>query len=357
MSILLDAVTRNKQQQMGTHADPVMTPRAQLQQVQSQKVPWQKLTLLCVAIGIAVGSAWGLAQWREPSAVVRQSDNHSSDVHPAEMNPLSAASPEMDPRSNAMATQTRLAVADDETTGVQLAGKVALPMAKAYVDPDVAAREQAYYAQVHNQHQASTVNTRLFNDDAFSANGEPSTPDSFDDTRVSDVNEPIYPSNAEQYENEPIMLGANANRRGLAELEALKRQVDVAASDVGLESAPMRDENNLVAAFQAALADVEKDKALAAPMSSAKLAPIEAPAKADDYPKYGQLPAGLQLQVPEFNIVAHVYATDPSQRWLNVDGAELQQGDSIKGKLKIIEIRPRDVVLEIAGTEFKVPAI
>ncbi|MGL5669484.1 MAG: general secretion pathway protein GspB, partial [Shewanella sp.] len=77
----------------------------------------------------------------------------------------------------------------------------------------------------------------------------------------------------------------------------------------------------------------------------------------DDIPKYGQLPAGLQLQVPEFNIVAHVYSTDASQRWLNVDGAELQEGDQIGGKLKIIAIRPRDVVLEIQGTQFRVPAI
>ncbi|MDN5370437.1 MAG: ral secretion pathway protein, partial [Shewanella sp.] len=52
-----------------------------------------------------------------------------------------------------------------------------------------------------------------------------------------------------------------------------------------------------------------------------------------------------------------MYATDPTKRWLNVDGKELQEGDKIKSKLKIIEIRPRDVVLDIQGTRFKVPAI
>ena len=151
---------------------------------------------------------------------------------------------------------------------------------------------------------------------------------------------------------QPMMLGANANESGLASLEALRQQVSAAAEDVGLETNKSRDEDKLVASFQNALKDVEYTNAAETNVTEAKLDPIPKTA-ADDIPKYGQLPAGLQLQV----IVAHVYSSDPTQRWLNVDGAELQEGDMIAGKLKIISIRPRDIVLDIQGTQFKVPAI
>ncbi|MBO2650691.1 general secretion pathway protein GspB [Shewanella algae] len=156
-------------------------------------------------------------------------------------------------------------------------------------------------------------------------------------------------------DDEPIILGANPNRRGLEVLESLKRQVNEAAEDVGLSSAESRRQDELVAQFQAALADVEHRHSAEKPVSPPELDPI--PKAEEEVPPYGGLPAGLQLQVPEFEISAHVYASEPSKRWLNVEGAELQEGDSIKGQLKIVEIRPRDVVLEIQGQKFRVPAI
>ncbi|QTE92957.1 general secretion pathway protein GspB [Shewanella algae] len=156
-------------------------------------------------------------------------------------------------------------------------------------------------------------------------------------------------------DDEPIILGANPNRRGLEVLESLKRQVNEAAEDVGLSSAESRRQDELVAQFQAALADVEHRHSAEKPVSPPELDPI--PKTEEEVPPYGGLPAGLQLQVPEFEISAHVYASEPSKRWLNVEGAELQEGDSIKGQLKIVEIRPRDVVLEIQGQKFRVPAI
>lgn len=174
-----------------------------------------------------------------------------------------------------------------------------------------------------------------------------------------------------QHSAEPVILGANANEQGKALLASLQNEVQQAAKDVGLstktevtkvetqakqiESRHGAD-NNLLAAFEQALKEVEAEKSVAKPVTKPKLDPIPATPK-DTIPSYGQLPAGVQLQVPEFNINAHVYASDPSQRWLNVDGQELQQGDKINGKLDIIEIRPRDIVLAIDGYQFKVPAV
>ena len=136
-------------------------------------------------------------------------------------------------------------------------------------------------------------------------------------------------------------------------------QVNTAAQEVDFASvkAPSIDErNNLLAAFEVALKDVEFEQSVNQQVTEAKLDPIPRPNN-QQIPSYGDLPASVQLQVPEFNINAHVYSSEPNNRWLNVDGVELQQGDMIKNKLTIIEIRPRDIVLDINGEQFRVPAI
>ncbi|GGI95690.1 general secretion pathway protein GspB [Shewanella hanedai] len=318
MSILLDAVTRAKQQDLNIHLDPVLTPRAQYDQLQKTKNSGLLLLLSGIIISLLVVIIWlGRSQFMstevnvEPeksAAVLVSSDTDHKEV-----------------------VQTKITV--KPVSGVQLAGKVALPLA----------------ATMPVRYQA------------------PIAPQTAPVTRTVTSQSPNQGSDA-------IVLGAHANHKGQELLASLKSQVNSAAEDVGLrqttstpepkqsqskaETKPRdyQSERNLLAAFEAALKEVEVSNSVATPVTAEKLDPIPTPEQ-DSLPKYGQLPAVLQLQVPEFNINAHVYSSDPNNRWLNVDGAELQQGDKIGGKLEIVEIRPRDVVLSIQGTEFKVPAI
>uniref|UniRef100_Q0HSE4 General secretion pathway protein B n=1 Tax=Shewanella sp. (strain MR-7) TaxID=60481 RepID=Q0HSE4_SHESR len=371
MSILLDAVTRNKQQQTSPLPDAVLTPRASYPTARKSAFPVAKLSLLAVAVALGVGVAWGLANWQQQHSqlivkaheVPAGSSNSSqanasnliaekaSQTGSALLTTLQQSKPEGINASAGNATSASLQ--DDlstqmtvESSGFRLAGKVALP--REQILNEVSSNPQAYSSA--NTSSTSTATASV------SASTDPSYDDYLATSAALDETsrEQLVPH--ETAESEPIMLGANANRQGLATLEALREQVNAAAADVGLETAQSRKEDELVANFQDALKDVEYVKAAKTPVTEPKLDPIPK-VENDDIPKYGQLPAGLQLQVPEFNIVAHVYSTDASQRWLNVDGAELQEGDKIGGKLKIIAIRPRDVVLEIQGTQFRVPAI
>ncbi|ABI39966.1 general secretion pathway protein B [Shewanella sp. MR-4] len=377
MSILLDAVTRNKQQQTSPLPDAVLTPRASYPSARKSAFPVAKLSLLAVAVALGVGVAWGVANWQQQHSqlivkayeVPAGSSNSSqanasnliaekaSQTGSALLTTLQQSKPEGTNASAGNATSASLQ--DDlstqmtvESSGFRLAGKVALP--REQVLNEAPANVQSY--------QYPNMSSALSTTASASASADPSYDDYLatsaaldETTRTQQPSvEDIAPQ--ETSESEPIMLGANANRQGLATLEALREQVNAAAADVGLETAQSRKEDELVANFQDALKDVEYVKAAKTPVTEPKLDPIPK-VENDDIPKYGQLPAGLQLQVPEFNIVAHVYSTDASQRWLNVDGAELQEGDQIGGKLKIIAIRPRDVVLEIQGTQFRVPAI
>ncbi|MBP6517401.1 MULTISPECIES: general secretion pathway protein GspB [unclassified Shewanella] len=354
MSILLDAVTRNKQQQQSPLPDAVMTPRANYPQPRKSGVPIGKLSLLVVAVAAGIGVAWGLSVWNKTRLP------HSDTVAVANVLPSISSLPpstgiKNELQSTAVGSASELQVEPSAASGVRLAGKVALPRTQTLPELTVSVVSNAPEMNASANITTNSVGMPA-QSDSNSGFSDSSYADYMSTSAQVDAasQEAVVP--AETQAQQPMMLGANANESGLASLEALRQQVSAAAEDVGLETNKSRDEDKLVASFQNALKDVEYVNAAETNVTEAKLDPIPKTA-VDEIPKYGQLPAGLQLQVPEFNIVAHVYSSDPAQRWLNVDGAELQEGDMIAGKLKIISIRPRDIVLDIQGTQFKVPAI
>ncbi|GAB1048536.1 MAG: general secretion pathway protein GspB [Shewanella algae] len=386
MSILLDAVTRAKQQEMGEQLDPVLTPRAQYRRQSSASSYLKPLAVLVAAVLAGGALAWG---W------------HSLDTNKKPLAPetssvggqASQQQARQQDESQGYKQPTQAAeVAEQGATEVRLAGKVALPMAQPIPQtqavqsrtiqsqntlPQNAQAEnratinqssvnqgsisqssinQSGEAEIAARQSPASINAQSTGSDLLAASvAEAAKELQFAQLQADGSATVNQPQEMPAADDEPIILGANPNRRGLEVLESLKRQVNEAAEDVGLSSAESRRQDELVAQFQAALADVEHRHSAEKPVSPPELDPI--PKAEEEVPPYGGLPAGLQLQVPEFEISAHVYASEPSKRWLNVEGAELQEGDSIKGQLKIVEIRPRDVVLEIQGQKFRVPAI
>ncbi|GAB1123848.1 MAG: general secretion pathway protein GspB [Shewanella algae] len=386
MSILLDAVTRAKQQEMGEQLDPVLTPRAQYRRHSSASRYLTPLAVLVAAVLAGGALAWGwhsLDTNKKPLAPETSSVGGQASQQQAR---------QQDESQGYKQPTQAVEVAEQGATEVRLAGKVALPMAQPIPQTQAVQSRTIQSqntlpqnAQAENRAtiNQSSVNQGSINQSSINQSGEAEiaarqSPASVNaqstgsDLLAASVAEAAkelqfaqlqadgsatvnQPQEMPAADDEPIILGANPNRRGLEVLESLKRQVNEAAEDVGLSSAESRRQDELVAQFQAALADVEHRHSAEKPVSPPELDPI--PKAEEEVPPYGGLPAGLQLQVPEFEISAHVYASEPSKRWLNVEGAELQEGDSIKGQLKIVEIRPRDVVLEIQGQKFRVPAI
>ncbi|QQX81354.1 general secretion pathway protein GspB [Shewanella sp. KX20019] len=339
MSILLDAVTRDKQQSQGIQHDVVLTPRAQYQAVNHQHKAAKRAAIFALLLLLTVAVAWLLSQ-----VVMQQNLANSKLAVASEQN---VASTQFN-RQSASSDQFQ---ANDSS--VKLAGKVALPVARAMPYTGTPVSQISLSATSNQLKPSDTVVTQT------NAEGNDLLAALLKAQQSVEAGESPAQVNPQAMSNEDaIILGANANQRGQDMLASLQYEVDLAAADVGLDSkAKPQSDNNLVAAFEAALKDIERENAIATPVTQPELDPIPTTSKVDAIPKYGQLPAGLQLQVPEFTINAHVYSSVAANRWLNVDGAELQQGDAIQGKLTIVEIRPRDVVLSIQGTEFKVPAI
>lgn len=372
MSILLDAVSRSKQQHE-TEFDPISSPRP-LYSAPAANRRLGKALLLPGALAVAIAAAWGVNQWLMPAQALQPVMNSPlsqavSDKAQVSRPQMVATQPASGQAAQALVSQTssqqaQMSQGSFEADGVRLAGKSALPAPVslapvANYNTGVNAGLQDPSAGLSFEVAEETAEARAARLEALMAAGVTDEQRrAFDEVMQVEESRPRQVLTQRQTATPP-------KEQGVAALQA---EVDKAAAELGLhrvkpkpvspsqtpqQSKPLSGDA-LVQAFEAALKEVEYSQSVNQDVTPEPLSTIP---KTSDYPRYGDLPAGLQLMVPEFNIMAHVYSNDPAQRWLNVDGKELQEGDSIQGKLRIVEIRPRDVVLDIEGTAFKVPPI
>ncbi len=342
MSILLDAVIRQKNQ---TSPDPL---HAHLQSPVSKVKPSSQLPMLALSmlVGVALGggsyallNSDGVAQWLSSSAPNAQANGQTIE----EATELAKA-----------AKNKQTEIDTQAPSVIRSYQRVSLPLA------------QERHSLVMNSGRDSGMSGGIYSqgygqdyDQSYDQNyGQVASAEAMDeDVELAETGSGSG-SGFATANSQSLILG-NTN------LTAQQQRIIAEAMAADSQMAQIKPQTNrqthaepkdLVAAFQEALKQVEYQHSMANEVSSNKLNPI--PQDSDiSIPKLGELPYALQAQVPDFSIVAHVYASSPQKRWLNVDGVELQQGDSIAGGIKIIEIRPRDVVMEMAGTQFRVPAI
>lgn len=65
----------------------------------------------------------------------------------------------------------------------------------------------------------------------------------------------------------------------------------------------------------------------------------------------------LQRQIPPLRFQAHVYATDPKQRWVKVNGKDLQEGQWVTADIQLKEITPNYVLLQTGRQLFSMEAL
>lgn len=69
------------------------------------------------------------------------------------------------------------------------------------------------------------------------------------------------------------------------------------------------------------------------------------------------LAPALQQQIPSLRFEAHVYATQSQQRWVKVNGKSLQEGQWVTADVRLKEITPQFVLLEMGTELFSIPAL
>ncbi|WP_306519610.1 general secretion pathway protein GspB [Rheinheimera sp.] len=65
----------------------------------------------------------------------------------------------------------------------------------------------------------------------------------------------------------------------------------------------------------------------------------------------------LKRQIPPLRFEAHVYASEPKQRWVKVNGKDLQEGQWVTADIQIKEITPQYVLLQTGRQLFSVEAL
>jgi hypothetical protein len=65
----------------------------------------------------------------------------------------------------------------------------------------------------------------------------------------------------------------------------------------------------------------------------------------------------IQRQIPPIRFQAHVYASEPKQRWVKVNGKDLQEGQWITADIQLKEITPQYVLLQTGRQLFSMQAL
>ena len=61
--------------------------------------------------------------------------------------------------------------------------------------------------------------------------------------------------------------------------------------------------------------------------------------------------------LPALNFQTHVYTTDPTRRWVKINGVEYRQGDSVGADIVLIEIKPKSTIIRFKGDLIEIPAL
>ncbi|WP_146907237.1 general secretion pathway protein GspB [Arenimonas daejeonensis] len=69
----------------------------------------------------------------------------------------------------------------------------------------------------------------------------------------------------------------------------------------------------------------------------------------DPLPRLAELPASDRAQLPPLKLSMHVYAEDPAQRFVILDGKRLHEGASPAAGLVLEQIRRDGLVLSVNG--------
>ncbi|WP_416307655.1 general secretion pathway protein GspB [Neptunicella sp. SCSIO 80796] len=81
------------------------------------------------------------------------------------------------------------------------------------------------------------------------------------------------------------------------------------------------------------------------------------PAEKVDVPRVDQLPRWALDELPKMSFSAHMYASEPQDRWVTLNGVELHEGEWINSNLQLQEITPQKVIMNYKGQQFSMNAL
>lgn len=77
----------------------------------------------------------------------------------------------------------------------------------------------------------------------------------------------------------------------------------------------------------------------------------------EDYPQLGEQPASVQQRLPAMQYQSHVYSADPQNSKVVLDGKTYKPGDMIKSGVSIKALQPHNLIVEVDGEDYTLPAL
>lgn len=115
----------------------------------------------------------------------------------------------------------------------------------------------------------------------------------------------------------------------------------------------------LMKRFEDAMAELEKESS---PTVADDGETLEYGNVANDYnntqvQRVDQLPARVMTRLPSMSFSAHMYASNPQDRWVKLNGIEMGEGEWLDDKLFIERIEPQHVIMLFEGHQFSMRAL
>ncbi|BDX06954.1 general secretion pathway protein GspB [Planctobacterium marinum] len=154
-------------------------------------------------------------------------------------------------------------------------------------------------------------------------------------------NQPVAPQNqAPQVDNNTI-------ESGVAEIQTAQNTQESVVSP------------ELLKRFEDAMAELERESS---PTVADDGQTLEYGDVSNDYnntqvQRVDQLPARVMTRLPGMSFSAHMYASNPRDRWVKLNGIEMGEGEWLDDKLFIERIEPQHVILVFEGHQFSMRAL
>ncbi|MCC2603812.1 general secretion pathway protein GspB [Planctobacterium marinum] len=133
----------------------------------------------------------------------------------------------------------------------------------------------------------------------------------------------------------------------------------VAVTEAAPAAASSAVSPELMKRFEAAMADLEKESSptLADDGETLEYGRAENTYNSTDIQRVDQLPARIMTRLPSMSFSAHMYASNPNDRWVKLNGIEMGEGEWLDDKLFIERIEPQHVILVFEGHQFSMRAL
>lgn len=182
---------------------------------------------------------------------------------------------------------------------------------------------------------------------------------------ISTQQEAAVPSNAQQQDTtasaQPLTDKTNEEVTLIQQQEPVAQPDPFAPPEEGQDafsrSQQFQQENNqispeLLQRFQNAVSEVKPATEVGSQRSYNEKSQDD-----DNVIRIDQLPAWVLTELPSMSFSAHMYASEPGDRWVRVNGNEKVEGDMIADKVQIQRIEPQRVILVYRGEEFSMAAL